>query len=93
MKANHSPSFSNIPLKVPKHSSTLFIPQNPNNGTHTSKPKITTFLPEWQVEEKLLEHISNISLMNTHQAERLKRGIPDTFGNSTVSKDIIQVFL
>lgn len=42
MKANHSPSFSNIPLKVPKHSSIHFIQQNPNNGTHTSKPKKAT---------------------------------------------------
>lgn len=45
MQVNQSPSFSNIPTNALKHYSILFIPQNINNGTHTSKPKKGPFFP------------------------------------------------
>lgn len=50
-------------------------------------------LPKWQIEEGLLDHITNNSMTNTTHAKRMKESIPNKARQLTMPHNMGQVFL
>lgn len=93
MNTNERPSLTSVPLHTSKNPTIALSSYSPQNSIHPCTPERGTLLPTRQVEKRLLDQSTNISVPSNHNAKRLEKRIPSWTSKLTMPKNMVQIFL